>query len=256
MPMGGSPAAELMHIVTSFLGLSAVADDNSVVTFEPHVDNVRFVAQHEQEETLRRVKTRWRALAKTYHVTLHSDNPDTDTIDTQNEFMGLEYDYTAGTYRRSEKWQSHLRAARDSFADPALMTVHDFVSAYSTIAHYARISRYEFWRRYHPMRFARSVAKTISLNNTTMSSALKVWPSVANAMIDWAEELLPNPWLPCQQPTHADREVYVFTDASITGYGTVVYDGAQTFVMGRRWTKVYKPSDISWLAVFAITKGV
>ena len=133
------------------------------------------------------------------------------------------------------------------------MPVHTFLSAYGTIAYCARAARQPLHEHYHELKFARIVAKNLAVGQTTLRSNLRIWPAVATRLREWATQLLSNEWV--APATKKDPTIRLFTDASRTGWGAVMYSGADVTIVAGRWGAV-PPLHINVLEIHAITNAV
>ena len=245
MPMGTRTAPDVMQAIASGLAAHAVSVSGADVTFHVHVDNVRFIGD---ESEVVGVAAAFTQVCASVGATLNKE--EVNAPHTRGDFLGVEFDYTAKTQWLADKTVQKVREAKQTFNDDNA-TIQDFASAYGILRYASRMLQVPLAQFYVPIKFARRR----SADGYDPGKPAAVWQSAKPGFNKWCDHVIRN--VPVSPPKTSPADVVLVTDASLTGWGAVLFtsDGAY-HCAGGRWSEAHESGDMSVLETRAVRLAV
>ena len=246
-PMGAIWAPALMQTISEVLAYNEIAGVRTNV----HIDNVRFHGT--DPKAVQRASDEFVARCKRVNATLN-DDPE-NQIHQRGVFCGVETDYEAGTHRVAQKTLDKLRNEA-KWIDDDKATIEDIRVLFGLLHFCTRVLRIPPSEFFLQVKFQRRRMKELAKGNITESSPANVWPKAKPGLRNWVDLILANDWTKHHvDPDNVD--LVIATDASVTGWGAVLYNEAtgDVHATGGSWRKTYKSDDINELEVLAVSKA-
>lgn len=251
IPTGASWCPLFAHLFTEALA-SSVAELFPGIVAHVYIDNIRFAG--DDLELLQRCLRKFYELASDLQVDI---NEPLDEVLARNAttytFLGVAYDHTLHSTCISQKLATKLVHIRDTpISSIQQFSVRQTLTYYGILSSASCISGNCRGAYYHLTKFLRRRV------GTDLEDPARVWPSIAGIFAQWATDELSarsRIWLPVTKSTRP-QEVLMFTDASTTGYGVILYanDGS-VHIYGGRWDESASRLHINILEAFALLHG-
>lgn len=242
MVMGFAPAAEVMHSITDTL--ATAASERTTVTL-PYIDNVRF---GDSTETLNTVKLKFEGLCRHCQLTLNAEP--VNEIHEQGVFLGVENDYKEATSKLTSKTLAKLYKAKDMLLATEC-TIAQMFQAFGILFFASTVLRFPLHRVYHAFKFYRRRAHAFSIGSIHLNHKALVWNCIRKELEQWFDNLLQN--IPASWATPRSELYHLFTDASLTGWGAVLFTpDNKVLVVSGRWSKLIASRRIEELEAMAI----
>ena len=235
-----------MECITNAVADAAKAAGVSVTTF---IDNVRFGGR--EEGPVARSAARFKEIVASCGGQVN-DEPG-NHVHTQGVFLGVIYDYQKKTTRLTEeKVQKLKEAKRKMERDP---TMGDVFSAFGLLFFASQVLRYGMDTEYHTFKFyRRRAAEHAQGTGYALHEQANIWECIKPRLKKWFATLIRNE--PADR-TIRREEVTLFTDASLTGAGAMLFtEDGLVFTFAAKWTNLEKSRRIEELEARAITLAV
>jgi len=171
-------------------------------------------------------------------------------------FLGMQFDYRNASVRLGSKAVTKLQAFRERICSGNL-SVDDFMAGFGVVEYASRILRIRTSGYHVALKFARRRASAMFAGELTGDMRANLWPCARRPLTQWVDELLANPPTPAGLPTGKEREYVLATDASLHGWGGVLYcDATGEFEeAGGRWGKQHSHTEINQLEAYAVANA-
>ena len=210
MVMGGVPSAEVCDVALKILAYT----QRDVVT-TTHIDNVRFVGT--KEEVAAAAKE-FRRRCDQCRVTLN-DEPENE-VHSAGKFLGIHFDYSAKTVALSPKTRHKLQ---QWMLELDRLTLGDIASLFGQLMWASSVTGFNIADVYHSVKFFRRRLSLLHRNPDAENMPTTVWPCIRSQLEQWLLALAVSP--PRTPNTYCEvPQVTLFTDASLTGWGGVLFD--------------------------------
>lgn len=248
MPMGQRWAAFLMHAVTETLAYRAAAGHN--VKVRAFVDNVRFLGD---EHSVRLAATAFKDLCHAAGVTLNDEEE--NAVHQRGDFLGLHFDYARRLVRLSAKTEQKIKAFETTLTDPNLC-LEACASGFGLLYYASRVLRLPLAQFYWPIKFYRKRMSELANGKLKWSSKADLWRCIRQDVNRWVAALRKNTFVGPDLPTTNEFRYILATDASITGYGGVLFDqhSGEVRSYGGKWHRAHKCDDINTLEGDAVSR--
>jgi hypothetical protein len=183
------------------------------------IDNIRFVAN--SEALLLRV---WQSFADVCRLALVTVGDVTAPTNGSYVFVGLIHNHTNSTVTLSEKSVSKLQTFKNSpdWRADSVERIFGLLNYASTALHVS-LAPY-----YYVVKYYRRIS-------TLGSSRGDLWECCRHLMLTWIDEVATKVYA-AKSVSVSSNVVFVFTDASLTGWGGVVLLDDHFLAIGRRWS--------------------
>ena len=130
--------------------------------------------------------------------------------------------------------------------------MEDFQVLFGLTVFCARVLRVPMAQFYHIVKFMRRRLAQTDPHSTQFTMA-KVWPSIVPRWKGLVRNMLNNPWTR-HLPTTENSELVLFTDASLTGWGGILFDEATGEVRQScgRWSSPQQSKSVNELELRAL----
>jgi hypothetical protein len=236
-----------MELILKILSFNEVEG----VDTDTHIDNVRF---HGNPDGVDAAAEKFMRNCKRCNVTLNEE-----AVNNRHEvgvFVGAEHDYRVAKVRLSEKTLEKIKEARGYLTDPEA-TIEDFRELFGLLFYASRVLRIGLAEFYAPIKFLRRRLHEVAKGRMTDESRAELWPSVRKDLERWIDTTMQNEWT--RHLPHQERsDLVLVTDASLRGWGAVMYDEATSKVSaaGESWPTTYTSNQINELEAAAVRKAV
>jgi hypothetical protein len=186
-------------------------------------------------------------------VTLNEE--DVNSPHTKGVFLGAEHDYTKALVRMSAKTVAKLESARKFISDPAA-TLDDFQELFGLLFYASRLLKIPIAEFYGPVKFYRRRLHELDKGTWETTDPAKLWPSVRGDLSRWVRMALMNEWTHhVGEAPHDD--LIIFTDASVTGWGAVLFDesSGKAAAAGGKWSHKHTCDQINELEALAVHRA-
>jgi hypothetical protein len=243
-PMGEVWVPAFVHLILKILAFN----DESEVCTELHIDNVRFLGRN--EAAIDRAAERFQANCKRANVKLNVEA--VNEMHEVGDFLGTTNDYRRGLVRMAKKTVDKLRSESEIALNPNA-TIEDFRVLFGVLFFASRVLRISLAEYYGPIKFLRRRLHEVSKGVMRESEKAKLWPCMKDDLQRWIDTALENPWT-----NHVERrdgiELVMVTDASVDGWGSVLYDErtGKVVATGGKWKQRHNSSEINELEAWAV----
>ena len=211
MPIVATFAPAVMHAITTVLADTGVPD----VQFQVHIDNVRF---HGPPQAVSQAILVFRQRVQKANATLKTEP--CNQLHEKGTFLGAQTDYSSAAIRVSKQTIETLRREAGTLDNPQA-SVEDFQVLFGLTLFAARVLRVPMAQFYPVVKFIRRRLSTTPPKAAPTTLA-HLWPSIKPEWNHLISQLLDNPWTRHVAPQH--HELVLITDASITGWGAILFD--------------------------------
>jgi hypothetical protein len=234
LPMGFKLAPALLEAVLN----AVVPAGFPTIIVGTHIDNVRFLG--EDSAAVHRMAMEFIQNCEKHGITLNEHQPPSE----QGDWLGLACDYTPGTVALGPKIIQKLNDWKN--ADLTSATLNDLESLSSLLRHCSRILRIDLVPYYMAVKcYRRKLSASANMPvHTRVSTPANIWPSVIPIFREWISCLLSAP--PVShfiQPT--TDTLSMFVDASLSGWGAVLFSPGGYQVLSDVWDEAIKPDQIN-----------
>ena len=259
LPMGTTFSPEVMQAIVQAMAnivQDTVFGSGSSKEVAPivHIDNVRFLANTKREATIYR--DQWNSLCEKVTVTCGTSDGLYEPHQAGN-FLGLAYDYEAGTVVLAEKTLTKLKTMRDLLANRVHeFTMRDMARLFGICSFASRALRTQSAEFFSIYKFIRRRASTILLSSVPMWDApANIWKTIVPEWIGWCDRLLKNEAVTHPDPDSQEHTYVLMTDSSTFGWGAILFDEVtgQVYQVQGKWEKTYRSHDINYLEMRAVS---
>jgi hypothetical protein len=245
MVMGFSPAAEIMDTILRVISTRATIDAGVPGTPTTYIDNVRY--GHSSKVNVMTWGTSFRRTCQHAGITLNVEPG--NTPHQLGTFLGVEFDYAAGTCRLTAKSLSKLNHIATFLHSN--VTFDDIFELFGVLFFCSCVLRHRI--PYHPFKFYRKRASSFNKHGDGRQSTT-IWPSVIIQLQDWIITLQTNDWTKPTRPV-LERNV-LYTDASLLGFGAILFDTeGGVHKLAGQWTPLEASRRIEELEAMAISRA-
>jgi hypothetical protein len=254
LPMGFRPAPEILHRIVEKLRDDAVAKVRSSLrgkfTSRVNIDGVRFVVQDERDALL--LGEAFQTICVERNVTLKKE--ECNKPHTTGDWCGVVYDFTTKKVWIKPAFVEKLVRTLAEVRLATQLTIDETRHVYGLLTHGSPVLRAPIYRWYAFDKFARRAMSEFASKSKLPSDSVPLWACAKEALVEWLEFLIENqPRTPLRNREEVDIDTWLFTDASLTGWGAVLMRDGRTFSLGGRWTEV--ESNINKLEAMAVALG-
>ena len=247
MTMGFGPNGATMDVLVKMLASTGMPEG---VRYSTHIDQARFL--HPDKAKVQQAMDNFRENVRLVGGKL-KDEPNTNTPHQLGKWCGLLYDYLLGTTSLPTRAISRL-------ADAVALLNHDSL----TIAEVFDAMGYFFFasavldapldKYYFPLKWYRRIAADFARGVATMTKRVNVWSCIRMDLCHWADFLSKNSPAPVFRTGITPATLY--TDASKTGYGAVLFINGKVYVSGAAWTGTDVGAHINLLEAEALSRAL
>ena len=247
--MGFRPMAELMDVTTKILATSTVLRKEHIdVRINTHIDNVRFLGT---PDAVTRASQRFTENCAFVNATINSESQ--NELHRAGEYCGVVYDYEHGTTAVPSHMLDKLDAYYQEFCDsPTFETASAF---FGVLFHVSAVLRAPLHAYYHVIKWYRKTMSRATTERITGAEGVRFWESARPQLEGWLRFVKAN--TPVTRNRTSATEIRLFTDASSTGWGALLFPGDGTMrVVAGRWSPLDASRDISEQEAMAVTNAV
>ena len=248
--MGANWSADLCHLLVDLLARMAMRGHETVQSFV-HVDNVRFVAPHEDRAQVDAVHEQFLKLAKLYNITCRDEDA--------TSFCGMECDYAEGTVTLTQAFVQKLSVSVSQALSSA-PSYRELLTAWGRLMAAARILRLRQYAYFPLWKFMRRKASAFASGRLELHSQCPVWPSTAPLWRRFLKAVRAAAGIGASHVSAplSDSRWAMFVDASTKGWGGVLFDGATNAVheTGGSWSSTHESGDMASLEARALAEAV
>ena len=242
IPTGGNWCPAFAHTFTEALALYVASHfPAGAILAQAYIDNIRFASDH-LDLLIECVKLFFRIAGELQSTSM---SPLTKswrrTRPTNYVFLGIQYHHGSHTTELSPKMRAKLlRIAGTEVSHFERFSLREAMSFYGLLSAAANVTGSCRGDYYHLTKFfRRSVGRPLD-------GPANIWKSVRPVFSRWAKDELSRPervWRDPERP-HKTR-IVLFTDASLKGYGVVIFaDDTTVHIKGGRWTPDILPDHV------------
>jgi len=249
MPMGETVAPAVMQSITEAIAHAAAR--SLCVTTRVFVDNVRFLGD---KTAVTAAMQRFQELSLECSLELNQEPG--NVAHQAGTFLGMAFDYTNATVRLGQKAVNKLKAFRARILSDDVL-IDEFMTGFGVVEYASRILRLQTSKFYVALKFARRRAAAVFAGQATPAMQADIWPCARPSLMQWIDELLANRPTPTGLPADKAREYVLATDASLYGWGAVLYCDAtgEFHDVGGRWGKSHSHTEINELEAYAVANA-
>ena len=247
MVMGFAPSCEIMETILEVVIAYALREFPGI-SHDPFVDNVRFGIEDNNPTYLANAAQSFRAACKEANITLNVEP--LNAPHQQGVFTGIDYDYAAGTASNTDKTRLKLSRARTALLSQTA-TLNDVFEAYGILFFASSVVDYDLGSHYHAFKFFRRKAALFSQSMMKLSDPAPIWNCIRADLTAWFDALAKKD---LRAPIRRTSTGYVrlFTDASLSGAGAVLFDSeGLVHTWARKWTPLEASRPIHELEAIA-----
>lgn len=247
MVMGFAPSCEIMETILEVVIAYALRDFPGI-SHDPFVDNVRFGVPDNNPTYLADAALSFRSACAKANITLNVEP--LNAPHQQGIYTGIEYDYAAGTASNTDKTRLKLARARTAILS-STATLDEVFEAFGILFFASSVVDYDLGSHYHSFKFFRRKAALFSQGQLKLSHPTPVWNCIRVELAQWFDALA-DPLL--KAPIRRTNSGYVrlFTDASLSGAGAVLFDAeGLVHTWARKWTPLEASRPIHELEAIA-----
>lgn len=237
LPMGVVPACEFVQRLVSQLANKSEKD--SIV----HIDNVMYAGK--DRSTVEKRAENFIQMCSKCSVTLNDYELPSNAI----KFWNLECDFKEKSVKMSQSWLDKL--ASSSVEKTA--TVKEIFQLFGRLLYASRVLERNIGDYFLSFKFFRQVSYKFTKLAVDLDTILKVPPCVMKQLQQWIQEILQNPKVILKQ-SRVINPIKVFTDASSIGWGCVVFDGANVYTFGDKFSQEERELHINSKELLAVLK--
>ena len=237
LPMGARVSPEIQQRLGEFLVNEAkrrVGESGNRVETVVHIDNFRFVGPQAQVEL---VSDAFQRICNEYDVTLNQD-------EDQSTFLGMAWDYAQRTVKLGDRSHAKMGASIVS-----RMKAAEIVSIFGRLFFAAEVLELPLQHCYYAIKFYRKLMYRIDRGLLKPSDEVDIWQAALQEMHSWQAWACDNTAVKLAQQLEIDEneQVEVFTDASDTGFGIVVFARGKYYERAGKWESVRVWKCAKWL---------
>jgi hypothetical protein len=224
----------------------------SEVVFDTMIDNARLCSDN--FDALQRAWQRTLQIFEQLGITVGDTTPPCAAM-APYVFLGIHFDHQHKTTALSDKIKTKIHDAihhlHHATTNPIPAT--DCASMMGVSVWAAQVLDLPLAELYWVFKFQRRVSSSAA-SHGTWSFNCSVWPSIIGFWSEWlsgalAKESVVVPVADGSLPT-----IIAYTDASLTGWGAVIFDGPHTTILAGRWSDVEAKLHINQLEMIAIQR--
>jgi len=90
------------------------------------------------------------------------------------------------------------------------------------------------------------------------NNPVDIWPSIRDELTQWIRIVLSNPWTPVVQDANTPHDFVLATDASLTGYGAVLFEecSGKIWEVAGKWATRGAPKKINEMEARAVSEAI
>lgn len=237
LPMGVVPACEFVQRLVSQLANKSEKD--SIV----HIDNVMYAGK--DRSTVEKRAENFIQRCSKCSVTLNDYELPSNTV----KFWNLECDFKEKSVMMSQSWLDKLASSSVN----KIATVKEIFQLFGRLLYASRVLERNIGDYFLSFKFFRQVSYKFTKLAVDLDTTLKVPPCVMKQLQQWIQEILQNPKVILKQ-SRVINPIKVFTDASSIGWGCVVFDGANVYTFGDKFSQEERELHINSKELLAVLK--
>jgi hypothetical protein len=158
------------------------------------------------------------------YLSLTTNTP-TGTTSAHYEFLGVVYDHVTESVSLGEKLLNKIALQHTFLQQTKVWTIRDALSAMGLLVYASRVLAIRTAKFYHFYACLRRRVRKCDLENDNLESPARLWNAARLQLNAWFSEVLAAP--SAQVKLYAAPHAVVFTDASETGWGAVLFEDAE-----------------------------
>ena len=237
LPMGCRISCRIAQLASTVLARTAIAQVGKPLAYDVYIDNVEFLGA---TDAVAAVAVRYHAICADVGAVLN----DTDGLQLDYEFIGEAFDLRMRTRRLAKHPKEKVEAAIKAFQAYGCPTPRRLAAFVGLLLFASEVLALNVAAHFRLLWVYRQLARRIGLGEISWNSPLPpLYPSVADDLYAWLLDALDNRPVPAvddRAPT-----LYMMTDASVHGYGAVVW-GDTVRTIAKEWTANSMSRRPSW----------
>lgn len=278
IPTGHRFCTQLAQCIVLALAREATKTAKGVSRVQVYIDNIRFGCARRAD--LEVVTRRFHELCSECGLTLNeaviqctSPNGAKQLVaqnweivktkvlhfDAQHDFIGMRVDPVKEEISLTDGYIEKLNAVRSELIEADSASVKQLFSWYGKIRFATSVLRLKLAPFYYANRFLRRVSNAYTTHKVDLGTKLKIVQSVKEVFVAWIDTAIRN--VPrCVRPSAEDDDetILICTDASLTGWGAIVFYKHESWAFGDAWTGTTanvianKTASINWLELHTV----
>jgi hypothetical protein len=168
-------------------------------------------------------------------------------------FCGVLYDYEHATRKVPQAMLEKLSVYVSRFNKSR--TFQSTAALFGVLFHVSAVLRAPLSNWYHVIKWYRKAMSFAARSFVSLRTTIKFWNSVRPELEAWLDYVNKNPITPNTTPTPTD--VHLYTDASDSGWGAVLFIGDGTYrVVAGSWSAVERSRTIAERETMAVSLGI
>ena len=246
--MGFGPNSAIMDKLTKMLARLGLPENVRMTT---HVDGVRFLANNDPD-AVQLAMTNFKENLRRCGGTM-KDEPTLNNPHQKGVWCGVLNDYILAKTCLPPKGEKKLATVIKILKQPK-MTVADAFEAYGYLYFASAVLRAPLCEYYFPLKWYRRIASEFTSGRKNMEDLVKMWDSIRVGVDTWTQFLTAN--TPTAHNLPGIRPATLYTDASLKGWGAVLFIDGMVYVCGGGWTVNEARLHINVLEAEALLRGV
>ena len=181
------------------------------------------------------------------------DEPNSNNPHQLGKWCGVMYDYLLGTTSLPPCAVTRLAEAVAMLNNDS-MTVSDVFDAMGYFFFASAVLVAPLDKYYFPLKWYRRIAADFARGIASMTKRVNVWSCIRKDLCHWAAFLSKNTPAPVFRTGITPATLY--TDASETGYGAVLFINGKVYVSGAAWTGTDVGTHINILEAEALSRAL
>ena len=246
--MGFGPNSAIMDKLTKMLARLGLPENVRMTT---HVDGVRFLANNDPD-AVQLAMTNFKENLRRCGGTM-KDEPTLNKPHQKGVWCGVLNNYILATTCLPPKGEKKLAKVIQILKQPK-MTVADAFEAYGYLYFASAVLQAPLCEYYFPLKWYRRIASEFTSGRKNMEDLVRMWDSIRVGVNTWTQFLTAN--TPTAHNLPGIRPATLYTDASLKGWGAVLFIDGMVYVCGGGWTVNEARLHINVLEAEALLRGV
>ena len=247
MTMGFGPNGATMDVLVKMLASTGMPEG---VRYSTQIDQARFL--HPDKAKVQLAMDNFRENVRRVGGKL-KDEPNSNNPHQLGKWCGVMYDYLLGTTSLPPRAVTRLAEAVAMLNNDS-MTVSDVFDAMGYFFFASAVLVAPLDKYYFPLKWYRRIAADFARGIASMTKRVNVWSCIRKDLCHWAAFLSKNTPAPVFRTGITPATLY--TDASETGYGAVLFINGKVYVSGAAWTGTDVGTHINILEAEALSRAL
>jgi hypothetical protein len=217
------------------------------------IDNVRLLAN--EKSVLEKMVHDFYAIVDDLGITVNESKAEVINIITSDDskltkytFLGLEFDHIKKTVALAEKTKNKIKVQLENFKQQQEWKA--WLSLFGLCIFGASTLGIDKSKYYWVYKFIRKKTSTVA----TTEAQVTIWPSITQLWKEWLDEILTSP--PRCLEKKSSLVYTLVTDASLKGWGAILFGPSGEHIVAGPWTGRYKGLHINLLELTAVRFAV